>query len=610
MSMKNNQLVNKGLALLREGLLPFVEQKMTERYGSDWLVRPEVVSILKHQPRRRNVNTHLDTQALLNIIWNHWNEVFSYTLDQEERNLVSELRMTRNKIAHDESFSKDDAYRSLDSIMRLLKAIPAEGVTEVEQMKRELLSEIASLPNSTNEPINPVQAEQIPVEEIQPDVLTPTNNLSPLTGHSSDELKEFEQVHQEETLPNPSPPFEEPSPPHNSPGTKKFKHLLTVAICSVLALPVIGIGIKYIEFCLKPKLQRSSLTIGTLGSPEYQADLAYYLREQFAPNDFLKFLSGNKVKVIVEGDKELSYEEVRSRIALKKWDIAFTLSPMVSVAAKDNRYTFVARMFPNNPPYYYSGIFVKSDSYIHSLNDLKNTSVIALGDFGSASSFYMPTYDLFGKSLIVDMGHRGQDIIKMVKEGKADMGAAAIGDIVKEDDPEIRIIHKSREIPGAGVYISPNLSNLDQETLKKTILKAPKEIQKKANYGIGEEPNYSFFIGISQRSEEVLKCADFKKNPVNFFCSESQKNASKVIIGKVKEWQHQNSRIDSLTLASQDGKIYHVVISLQVRNQVPGASSLLALQGKTIKIISVSPQKLQDSTLELKITKPSQLVVL
>ncbi len=48
-------------------------------------------------------------------MWNQWNDVFRKTLGQAERTLVSELREVRNRWAHQEPFSSDDAYRALDS---------------------------------------------------------------------------------------------------------------------------------------------------------------------------------------------------------------------------------------------------------------------------------------------------------------------------------------------------------------------------------------------------------------------------------------------------------------------------------------------------------------
>ncbi len=53
------------------------------------------------------------------MLWDQWNQVFSRTLGFSERSIVSELRETRNKWAHQNAFSSDDAYRALDSTARL-----------------------------------------------------------------------------------------------------------------------------------------------------------------------------------------------------------------------------------------------------------------------------------------------------------------------------------------------------------------------------------------------------------------------------------------------------------------------------------------------------------
>ena len=72
-------------------------------------------------------------------MWETWNDVFRKTLGPAERSLVSELRDHRNKWAHQEAFSSDDAYRALDSAGRLLTAVSAPQADEIEKMKMELL---------------------------------------------------------------------------------------------------------------------------------------------------------------------------------------------------------------------------------------------------------------------------------------------------------------------------------------------------------------------------------------------------------------------------------------------------------------------------------------
>jgi hypothetical protein len=80
-----------------------------------------------------------DATSLLAVMWNQWNDVFRKTLGPAERSLVSELRDHRNKWAHQQTFSSDDAYRALDSVVRLLTAVSAPQADEIEKMKTKLL---------------------------------------------------------------------------------------------------------------------------------------------------------------------------------------------------------------------------------------------------------------------------------------------------------------------------------------------------------------------------------------------------------------------------------------------------------------------------------------
>lgn len=622
MLVSTDERVGKGLKLLRAGLLPFVEQEMTKRYGSEWYELPEVGRLLQQQPKKKGGKPHLDTQALLNILWNYWNDVFTHTLHQEERNLVSELRMARNKCAHDETFSIEDTYRVFDSIGRLLTAVSDQEVTEVEQIKQELIKQLSSQQigktdsnsHTVQNSIHPDPEIVIPAQTVSSTVsrkelkkvIKPGNKLKSETATVEEsELAVPNSIQswptiEAEKLPSPAPVQETAPLPKTIPMWAKGISLL-------LAFSAIALSIKSAPYFLKPKLQASSLTIGTLGSPKYQAELADYLKEELVPADFGQFLLGKQVQVLIDGDKTLPYQEAERRIANKEWDIAFTLSPVISVAAKDNGYTFAAQMFPGNGRYQ-SALFVRADSPIKSTDDLKPSTVIALGGFNSASSFYMPAYDLFGKTLAADMGHRGPEILEMVKTGKADVGAAAVGDTVKADDPSIRIIHLSRDLPGSGVYLSPNLSTSDRQTIAKALLSVPQEIQKKANYGAGKEADYSLFREIISKAESIQICSDFTKNPVNFFCPDSYKPVT--LAGKVNGWSHK-SNAHVLNVREQSGKTYRVAVPPQLLNEAIGNSDPLAIQGKEIQVkTGMTPQRLGDGSFELELTQARQLNML
>ena len=73
-------------------------------------------------------------------MWETWNDVFRNILGPAERGFVGELRGHRNRWAHQEPFSSDDAYRALDTAHRLLTAVSAEQARDVERLKMELLN--------------------------------------------------------------------------------------------------------------------------------------------------------------------------------------------------------------------------------------------------------------------------------------------------------------------------------------------------------------------------------------------------------------------------------------------------------------------------------------
>jgi hypothetical protein len=110
------------LESLNTGLRPFVERELQATYGKDWVAQAGLLDprapVNKREPR-------MDAHALLGVMWDQWNDVFKKTLGQAERTLVRELRDVRNKWAHQEAFSTDDAYRSLDCIQRLPNAVSA-----------------------------------------------------------------------------------------------------------------------------------------------------------------------------------------------------------------------------------------------------------------------------------------------------------------------------------------------------------------------------------------------------------------------------------------------------------------------------------------------------
>jgi ABC-type phosphate/phosphonate transport system substrate-binding protein len=326
-----------------------------------------------------------------------------------------------------------------------------------------------------------------------------------------------------------------PRPPEPSTGTgedaenKSTENLIKSIgypkiIGALVGLIIIGIGIKSWGYLTKTKISNSTITVGILTSPADYRELGDYLRKELVPANYFDYLQGKQVGIIIEGDKSLSYQEVKKRLAAKKWDIVFARSPMIARFSQKQSYSYLAGMFPGSATYK-SGIFVKANSPIRSINDIKSNTVVALGDFNSASGFYMPVYDLYGKTFSAKIA-RGESPRSMVSQGKAEIGTVAIGDQLKPNNSEFRIIHTSRDIPGSGVYLSPQLASQHQQ-IKQVLLAASKTITKKVNYGDIPEPNYTEFDKIIDRVDSIIECVNFDKTPTNLFCGKPANRSDK-----------------------------------------------------------------------------------
>ncbi|MGH8933127.1 MAG: Swt1 family HEPN domain-containing protein [Egibacteraceae bacterium] len=133
MAVTNYERVGKALGLLSDGLTPFVSHACRAEYGNKWL---EAVD--RSRPGMKVSPT--DSSFLLKVMWDEWDKVFKKVLDRVEQTYVRELQGTRNRWAHQEKFSTEDAHRALDTVHRLLLAVSAgDEAVEVDRMRQDLL---------------------------------------------------------------------------------------------------------------------------------------------------------------------------------------------------------------------------------------------------------------------------------------------------------------------------------------------------------------------------------------------------------------------------------------------------------------------------------------
>ena len=170
MAISNRDRVGKALDQLRDGLLPYISTELYTNVGTNWQDQLP--------PQSKNLQ---DVTVLLNLFMDHWQGVFKKKLSQSDRAYVSELKEARNKWAHSEPISSDDADRYLDTAARLCRNIaapePAEAIRLLrEELQQQVYSDRAR--NRTRYQVsieNQVQAGLLPWRDVimpHPDVTT------------------------------------------------------------------------------------------------------------------------------------------------------------------------------------------------------------------------------------------------------------------------------------------------------------------------------------------------------------------------------------------------------------------------------------------------------
>jgi hypothetical protein len=151
MAKKNNEQIGQGLEILRRALAPYIKSQLKTVYKERWWSQgtdphvgrlPELKAKLAKATDDDARFESLDIAALLTVLNNSWNEVFQADLGHAGRSYANELRDVRNKWAHQDPITLDDAYRAFDTMTRLLEMVAAPERAETGALAREIRSEL------------------------------------------------------------------------------------------------------------------------------------------------------------------------------------------------------------------------------------------------------------------------------------------------------------------------------------------------------------------------------------------------------------------------------------------------------------------------------------
>ena len=164
MAKSTRQHVFEGMELLPEGLIPFVEKRLESQITGHWQV--QVVERVRGLRPNSDGRVNWDQQGLLQVMMAFWKEAFAMVLGHPERSYVSELLDVRNKLAHNETFTYDDAERALDTMRRLLESVSAKEVAEKISASRDTILRTKYAELARNEERRKTQRSDISVDTV------------------------------------------------------------------------------------------------------------------------------------------------------------------------------------------------------------------------------------------------------------------------------------------------------------------------------------------------------------------------------------------------------------------------------------------------------------
>jgi ABC-type phosphate/phosphonate transport system substrate-binding protein len=347
---------------------------------------------------------------------------------------------------------------------------------------------------------------------------------------------------------------------------------------------VLGAGVWIGDYLSSPKLERDTLVIGT---PDRRVErylaLEQHLEAELRPNHILRALMGDKVNVRIEGAR--SYPEAVAHLRARRWDVLLGFSPVVSMEAIREGYRPIGQMFPTSPEYR-AILFATKGSNLESLDDITAATRVALGDFFSATKYYVPMSLLRGRRARLTLDLSTAEIVEQVRSKRADVGAMAGNPQVFERiNPGLKILASSDSLPQSIVALSPSLADQDRDRLRLALLSAPPSVRETnaANFGPGAVPDYRAFARQVSEGKAFSACINDRAPDLKLHCPSTDRIRSAE--GWIEDVKPDGNQI-RIRFSTADRQAFTLQISRELLEQSAVFRVLNELRGRSLKVIA------------------------
>lgn len=237
--------------------------------------------------------------------------------------------------------------------------------------------------------------------------------------------------------------------------------------------------------------------------------------EDFA--DFKDYL-GSQLKSIVELEPTFNEVKALTQIEERKWDLVFAPPGLAAIAISEENYL---PLFPlEGVEKNRSVIIVRDDSPIQQRQDLTG-KVVAFGQVGSATGYYLPIYNLYGITLAeARFAPTPKQVLDWLDRKEIAAGALSLADFnrfrLNFPQTKLRILHTdSHRIPPGVMIVGETVERNQQQQIKIKLSEVPPSIASEAGFiPNGKLPDYDYMIEVVERVKPIAERINEKPAPL------------------------------------------------------------------------------------------------
>ena len=251
------------------------------------------------------------------------------------------------------------------------------------------------------------------------------------------------------------------------------------------------------------------LTIGVVSYGEGEQSI-----KQYAP--LVNYLS-TELKTIIELEPVYNEVQALEKIKRKTWSLVLAPPGLTALAISEAQYL---PLFPlEGLEKTRSVIVVRQESSVKKLSGLSD-QVIALGQPGSATGYYLPIQNFSGLTLAeVRFAPTPKTVLQWIENKKVVAGALSLAELQRYrsdfSQTKFRILHSDSVPPGA-ILVGPKVEQYQQEQIRKALKSASPTVAAAAGYlPNAQVPDYKKLIEVVARVKRIAERIKEKPASIN-----------------------------------------------------------------------------------------------